>query len=91
MELGYQNTVSFSELKNKQVINVSDGAVLGHVSDVHIEFPQGRLSALLLPSPLRSGFRRETARIPIEQIERIGEDIILVRAGGIPTAQKPLK
>ena len=42
-----------SSLCCKEVVNVCDGARLGYVSDVEIELPGGRVTALLVPGSCR--------------------------------------
>ncbi len=66
----------------KEVINLHDGARLGYVGDVDIELESGRVTALIIPGRLRFfGLlgREDDYVIPWESIEKIGEDIILVR------------
>ena len=70
-----------SSLRCKEVVNICDGGRLGFVSDVEMELPQGRITAILVPGPCRflGLFGRECDyRIPWSCIRRIGEDIILV-------------
>lgn len=70
-----------SDLRCKEVVNVSDGARLGFVCDVEIALDSGKVVALLVPGPCRflGVFGRECDYlIPWSCIRRIGEDIILV-------------
>lgn len=72
---------SLNELKTKEVINVSDGARLGFVSDVLIDLETGNLTALLVPGAYRlMGFLGKEDDIVIrwEKIKKIGDDIIIV-------------
>ena len=74
---------TISELRCREVINLCDGGRLGFVNDVKIDLFSGRITALLLPPAggvLGMFCRGEEICIPWECIERIGEDIILVRA-----------
>jgi len=71
----------FTELRCKEVINVSDGCRLGYVSDVVVEMPMGHLTAIVVPGPSRLWglLRRECDYfIPWHCIKRIGDDIILI-------------
>ena len=72
----------FCNLREKDVINASDGAKLGRVSDLEIEFPQGQVRALILPErgEIFSFGKRREMRIPLEFIESIGEDVIILRS-----------
>ncbi|MBQ2932797.1 MAG: YlmC/YmxH family sporulation protein [Clostridia bacterium] len=72
---------SINELKTKEVINVSDGARLGFVSDVEIDLKDGRLTAIVVPGAYRlMGFlgRDEDIVIKWENIKKIGDDIIII-------------
>ena len=58
-----------TELRCKEVINITDGQRLGFVSDVEVQLPEGKVLALVVPGPCRFfGLC----------IRRIGSDIILV-------------
>lgn len=79
---------SFSELKNKEVVNICDGKRLGYVTDAEIDVECGRLISLIMPSEskLFSLSRCEPVRVLWCDIERIGDDVILVRrAEAIPS------
>ena len=72
---------SVCELKNKEVISLCDGARLGFVSDVEIDLDCGRVIALIVPgcTKLFDFGKCDFARILWCDVERIGEDVILVR------------
>ncbi len=72
---------SLCELKNKEVINICDGARLGFVSDIELELDSGRVVAMLVPgcSRLFDFGKGELVRILWCDIERIGDDVILIR------------
>ncbi len=70
-----------SELRRKEVINVKDGARLGFVCDVEFDELEGTVDAIIVPGPARFfGIfgRDEDYIISWDEIEKIGEDIILV-------------
>ena len=70
-----------TDLRCKEVINVTDGLRLGFVSDVEILLPEGKVLALVVPGPCRFfGLfgRKDDFVIPWNSIRRIGSDIILV-------------
>ncbi len=72
---------SINELKTKEVINVTDGARLGFVSDVEIDLIDGRLTAIIVPGAYRMmGFlgREDDIVIKWENIKKIGDDIIII-------------
>ena len=72
---------SVSDLKNKEVICLSDGARLGYVSDAEFDLDSGLLVSLTVPfsEKLFSFSKCEVYRILWADIERIGDDVILVR------------
>lgn len=72
---------SINELRAKEVINVSDGARLGFVSDALIDLDEGRLVALVVPGAYRlMGFlgKEEDVVIKWDNIKKIGDDIIII-------------
>ena len=74
----------FSELRCKEVINVSDGARLGYVSDLELDISSGQIRALIVPAGAGiAGFfhgEKSAMAIPWQQIACIGDDVILVSA-----------
>lgn len=71
----------FTDLRCKEVINISDGCRLGYVCDVEVELPMGKIVAIIVPGPSRffGLLGRECDYcIPWPCIKRIGDDIILV-------------
>ena len=69
------------ELKQKEVINVTDCRRLGFVGDVDFDIMLGCIMALIIPGPAHiCGFLgRETEYvIPFSCVKQIGSDIILV-------------
>lgn len=84
-------TERLSELKYKEIIDVSDGTRFGFVGDVEVDWSEGRVRALVVPGRLRLfGLlgREETLVVPFESVRRFGEDIILVDGGKVRTHRK---
>ena len=74
-----------TELRCKEVINITDGQRLGFVSDVEVQLPEGKVLALVVPGPCRFfGLfgRKDDFVIPWNCIRQIGDDIILVEVKG---------
>lgn len=73
--------MKFTQLQCKEVICVADGKRMGFVTDVLVEVPEGKVTAIVVPGPCRflgvMG-RNEDFIIPWGCIRRIGPDIILV-------------
>lgn len=73
--------IKISELKNRDVINLSDGKRLGYVKDCELDMEQGSVTALIIPGDnnfIKLFFKNEDLIIPWCQIEKIGDDVILV-------------
>lgn len=71
-----------ADLQCREVVNICDGARMGYVNDVELDIHTGRLVAIVVPGPwsFASLFSRgEEYVVPWNQIEKIGDDIILVR------------
>jgi len=69
------------DLRQKEIVNISDGARYGFVGDLEIDTNDGKITALIVPGPGRvlGVFGRDQEyRIPWERINKIGDDIILV-------------
>ena len=70
-----------SELRYKEIINVSDGSRYGWVGDVEVDLDSGQVRALVVPGRLRlfGLLGREEDRVfPLEAVRRFGADTILV-------------
>lgn len=70
-----------SELRYKEIINVSDGSRYGWVGDVEVNMDSGQVRALVVPGRLRlfGLLGREEDRVfPWEAVRRFGADTILV-------------
>ncbi len=75
---------SFSELRNKEVINIKDGSLLGCVCDIEFNSCSGEITAIVLPGNgiLASLSPKNRIVIPWCDIERIGKDTVLVKVRG---------
>ena len=72
--------LSFQTLKQKDVINISDGKNLGKVCDISLSFPECNWLGMTVTGS--KGFKFMNKReqfIPVNYIVRIGEDTILVK------------
>lgn len=68
-----------SELQNKTVINLIDGKSIGNIIDINID-ENGKTIDLIVEKNkfLISYFSKKEINIKWKQIEKIGEDVILV-------------
>ena len=70
-----------TELRCKEVINITDGLRLGFVSDVEVQLPEGKVLALVVPGPcrfFRLFGRKDDFVIPWHCIRRIGSETLLL-------------
>ena len=75
------------DLKNKQVVCVKNGCVLGYISDVDINTVDGNIEAIVIFGRLRLfGIlgREEDIVIPWRDIEVIGQETILINTAPSP-------
>lgn len=82
-----------AELRDKQVVCVKDGTILGYVNDVELDVDNGSLISLIVFTQSKSFFslRREDLIIPWNKIEVIGQDTILVNWDAPEFIKTPIK
>lgn len=71
----------FTQLRCKEVININDGCRIGFVGDLDCRIPEGEITAIIVPGPLKFfGLfgRGKEFYIPWRCIKRIGDDVILI-------------
>lgn len=81
---------TFCELKEKEIINICDGARLGCICDLEIDDCTGTICSIVVPGPTRflGIFRsRDELVIPFCKIQKIGDDVILVDISNIGARQ----
>lgn len=74
------------EMREKQVVCIKDGTILGYVGDVEVDTCSGKLVTIVIFGRKRCFglFGRDSdCRVPWESIEVIGEDSILVNFDGL--------
>lgn len=84
-------TSSFSEFKNKEIIDVTDGTKIGYVDDLVFDTDGAAVTSIIIYGRLRFfGLfgREENLTIDWKDIEIIGEDTILVKAQTIKREKK---
>lgn len=73
--------IKFSKLRQKEVVNIMDGARLGIICDLVLDECTGKICAIVVPGQSRFSFFFKGDRdsvIPFKNIVKIGEDVILV-------------
>lgn len=72
-----------SDLQNKTLINVNDGKNIGNIVDIKMDDKTGNIISLII-EPNKKGFsfssKNNISEIKWENINKIGEDVILVNA-----------
>ncbi len=69
------------DFKQKEVINIKDGKILGFVVDVQANFESGEINSIIVAKTgkfINNIRSRNNVTIPWENIQKIGEDVILV-------------
>lgn len=70
------------DLKQREVINITNAERLGYVNDVDIEFETGKILSLIIPrnKGLFGLFsKRNNYIIPWDEIVAIGKEVVLVK------------
>lgn len=71
-----------SDLQDKDVINIIDGKKVGNIIDVALENSTGKMESLIVEKSkffISMFSNKDEIEIKWEQIEKIGEDVILVK------------
>ncbi|OIJ13246.1 hypothetical protein BKP37_12135 [Anaerobacillus alkalilacustris] len=75
--------IKISEIQAKEIVNVSNGKVLGHIGDLDINLEEGTVDSLIIGGTGRMltflGGKESEIVIPWANIVKIGSDVILVR------------
>lgn len=69
------------DFKQKEVININDGKIIGFVVDVNADFQSGEINSIIVAQTgklLGTIFGKNNVTIPWNRIKKIGEDVILV-------------
>ena len=69
------------DLKQREVININNGQVLGFVIDLNAEFGKGTIKSIVVAQTgkiIKSLTGKNTMEIPWDRVKVIGEDVILV-------------
>ena len=85
---------SFLELRCKEVINIVDGKLLGHIIDMVVDLKTSCVKGLVIPMSkgMFSFFKQQQEIfIPYKNICKIGEDVILVELYNLPQVKKSKK
>lgn len=90
--MGFLDMMKTSDLRQREVINITDGKRLGFVTDLDIDLEKGIIKSMIIPGQNRvfSLFSKAGDYvIPWEQIKTIGSDVILVELSNFINPTKP--
>ncbi|MCX8074041.1 MAG: YlmC/YmxH family sporulation protein [Clostridia bacterium] len=69
------------DFKQKEVVSISDGKILGFVVDVNADFENGEINSIVVAQTgklFSNLLGKNNVTIPWNKIKKIGEDVILV-------------
>jgi len=72
--------ITFNEIKSKEIICTFDGKRLGRATDIVFSKEENKVMGLVVPGEGKFLRKANDVFIPIENIEKIGDDVILVKA-----------
>lgn len=71
--------ISFVDIREKEVINIYDGKKLGHIIDIIFDRATGKVTGVVVPGLKRFMRKTEDIFVPIDNLKKIGEDVLLVK------------
>jgi len=72
---------TFGEIKQKDVINLINGAHLGRVCNITFSFPENKVIGFTVTGCRGFKFSKQEIFLPINCIVKIGQDAVLVKFG----------
>lgn len=77
--------LSTDRLKDREVINITDGKSLGFIKDIEVNLEDGTIEGIVIPQSkgMFSWFKSNESDITVkwESIKTIGDDVVLVELG----------
>ena len=77
---------TFNELREKEIINICDGARLGRICDLELDDCTGLICSIVVPGPTRLLGLIKNSEEQVKtfrKIQKIGDDVILVNIEGL--------
>ncbi len=70
----------FTELANKEIISLNDGARLGPIGDADLAFDEatGRILTILVPPRSRFARAGQMREVPWSAVRRVGPEVIII-------------
>lgn len=78
----------FSQIKKMEVVSVSDGKNLGKVYDMAFFYPEGKIKGFFVTGCKGFKLTKSDEFIPLCNVVKIGEDVILVKTKDDKPPQK---
>ncbi len=69
---------SFTELKEKEIVNLNDGKKLGRAIDIVFDNQTGKVQGIMLPGDRKLFHKADNIFVPLRNLQKIGDDVILV-------------
>lgn len=73
--------INYSELKQKEVINLIDGKHMGKVCDISFTFPKSDVLGFTVTGCKGFRFSKQELFLPLKNVVKIGHDAVLVKFG----------
>lgn len=72
--------MNLSDLQNKDLVNIVDGKKIGNIIDAKFNIDSGLIEKLIIePSKSLFSLKNNVLEISYSSIDKIGEDVILVK------------
>lgn len=81
--------ITFNELREKEIINVLNGKRMGRVEDIIFDKDEGTIKGVMVPGERKLFKKSDDIFIPINELRKIGEDVILVKRASVMTPIVP--
>ncbi len=70
--------ISFTDLKEREIVNVYDGKKLGRVIDILFDSTSGSVRGIIVPGDKKLFHKSDDIFVPLDRLKKIGDDVILV-------------
>lgn len=70
--------IAFTDLKNKDVININDGKKLGRITDIVFDSTNGQVVGIIVPGDKKFFRKNDDIFVPLTRLKKIGNDVIIV-------------
>ena len=71
--------LTFNDIKKLDVVSITDGKHLGKVCDVNFLWPENKITGFVVTGCKGFKFTKQDTLVPVGNIVKIGEDVILIK------------